>query len=103
MNSVMLRDSELVSTQDAEVFETYFGGDVKVDGVIDDPWTISHVGDVLSFQAPAGAAMKWFTLYNFELETDVAPDERSEVTLGVMMLGTPSELNVGLLAPGDPA
>lgn len=91
---------EIPLADTAQVFETFFG-DVEVDGENGADWTVDHSDGVLSFQAPAGNELTWFSLFNFEVETDAAPQEAGQIKLGVGEGGTPLELAVDIVAPGS--
>ncbi|NKI36251.1 hypothetical protein HFP89_13860 [Wenzhouxiangella sp. XN79A] len=93
----------------AEVFETFFGAPVT-DGHQTLDWAVQRVGGELVFTAPpptsrpapappASNDLTWFSLFNFEVETDVPPIEAA-VTLGVAEAGSPSELSAAVVAPG---
>ncbi len=89
----------------AQLFDTWFGAPV-VDGVQVADWTIERVGSELVFTAPAGVppntnALSWFSLFNFEVETDLPPvDGRGTMTLEVADAGSPSQLTSEIVAPG---
>lgn len=89
----------------AQIFETWFGAPV-VDGVQVADWTVEHVGGELVFTAPPGVppntnALSWFSLFNFEVETDVPPvDGRGTMTLEVADAGSPSQVTTDIVAPG---
>jgi len=89
----------------AQIFETWFGAPV-VDGVQVADWTVEHVGGELVFTAPPGIppntnALSWFSLFNFEVETDVPPvDGRGTMTLEVADAGSPSQVTTDIVAPG---
>lgn len=83
----------------AQVFDTFFG-DVEVDGEHGDPWTVDHSNGVLSFQAPANNPLTWFSLYNFEVETDAGPADNGQVVLHAAESGSPDMLTVETLSPG---
>ncbi len=72
-----------------------------VDGVAGDPWTISRSGNTLSFVAPANNTLRWFSLYNFEIETSVPPADRpGTLVLHAAEDGSPSTLSANLVVPG---
>lgn len=79
----------------ATVFDTYFG-DTDRDAVND--WRIGVHDTYVSFQAPPGNPLSWFTLFNFEIETD-APPVNSRVKLDLCGDGNDMERNVEILAP----
>lgn len=89
----------------AQAFETFFRAPV-VDGVQVADWTVQRVGGELVFTAPTATApntndLSWFTLFNFEVETDVPPvDGGSTMTLNVAEAGSPSQLTADIVAPG---
>ena len=84
----------------ATLLETGFRSPV-VDGVSGDPWTISRDGNILSFVAPANNALRWFSLYNFEIETDVPPADRpGTVVLHAAEGGPPTTVSADVVAPG---
>lgn len=72
-----------------------------VDGVAGDPWTISRSGNTLSFVAPANNTLRWFSLYNFEIETDARPaDTLGNVILHAAEAGSPATVTAKVVAPG---
>ena len=72
-----------------------------VDGVAGDPWSVTRNGDTLSFVAPASNALRWFSLYNFELVTNVAPADRpAAVVLHAAESGSPSTISAQVVAAG---
>ena len=84
----------------APLLDTEFRSPV-VDGVAGDPWTISRAGNILSFVAPDGNTLRWFSLYNFEIETTVAPASRPRtVVLHAAEGVSPATLSADLVAPG---
>lgn len=84
----------------ATLLESEFRSPV-VDGVAGDPWTISRSGDTLSFVAPANNTLRWFSLYNFEIETSVPPAGRpGTFVLHAAQEGSPSTFSADLVAPG---
>lgn len=88
----------------AQIFETYFGAPV-VDGVQVADWSVEHVGGELIFTAPPATApntndLSWFSLFNFEVETDATPTSEGTMTLNAAEAGLPSELDAGIVAPG---
>jgi len=55
----------------------------------------------LSFVAPANNALRWFSLYNFEIETDVPPADRpGTVVLHAAEGGPPTTVSADVVAPG---
>jgi len=93
----------------AGLFDTFFGAPVT-DGHQTLDWSVQRIGDELVFTAPpptprpppapaASNALTWFSLFNFELETDVPPIETS-LSLGVAEAGSPAELTAVAVAPG---
>ncbi|WP_376696072.1 hypothetical protein [Wenzhouxiangella sp. EGI_FJ10305] len=81
--------------ENAEVFDTYFG-DIDRDSGND--WRIEVHDAYVSFQAPPGNTLTWFTLFNFEVETD-APPVDSAVRLDLCGEGNDTEQDVAILAP----
>lgn len=80
---------------DATVFDTFFA---DVDSDAGNDWRVSVDQDYVLFQAPPGNALTWFTLFNFEIETD-APPENSRVRLD--LCGEGNETEVETLAPAS--
>lgn len=72
-----------------------------VDGVPGDSWTVSRAGNMLSFIAPSNNTLRWFSLYNFEIETNVAPaDRQGTIVLHAAQNGSPSTISTDVVAPG---
>ncbi len=63
--------------QNATVHDSFFG---DVDADTDNNWAFSVDSGVASFDAPPDNHLGWFTLFNFEIETDALP-VTSTVTL----------------------
>lgn len=82
---------------DATVFDTFFG---DVDSDTGNDWQVKVDRDYVLFQAPPGNPLGWFTLYNFEIETDAPPDD-SQVLLDLCGDGDPTEIDVDTLAPAS--
>lgn len=94
-----------------QLFETYFGAP-EVDGHQVEPWAVQRDGGELVFTAPpptpqtppappASNALTWFSLFNFEFETDIAPiDGGALMNLRAAEAGTPNELSANVVAPG---
>ena len=82
----------------AQLFDTFFYSP-EVDGVVGDDWTVSRDNDQLVFDAPANNHLRWFSLYNFEIETNAVPGS-DEVRLIPAQAGFPSELSVEIIVPG---
>jgi len=80
-------------SSDAAVFATHFGGG----GEIDD-WSIEVDASGVSFVPPVGQVQPWFTLYNFEIETD-APPQQGRLMLGLAQDTIVDVLEVAILAP----
>lgn len=78
---------------DASVFDSYFGGGPEAE-----EWAVRIDPDGVSFLPPEGQFQPWFTLYNFEIETDVSPDSGS-LTLGLARDAVVNELAVQILVP----
>lgn len=64
-------------TQDATVYDSFFG---DVDSNAANDWAFSVNTGVASFDAPPDNPLRWFTLFNFEIESDALP-VTSTVTL----------------------
>ncbi|HSH26852.1 MAG TPA: hypothetical protein VK972_03635, partial [Wenzhouxiangella sp.] len=64
-------------TQNASVHDSFFG---DVDADSDNDWFFSVDSGVASFDAPPDNHLGWFSLFNFEIETDARP-VTSTVTL----------------------
>ncbi|MGY6553787.1 MAG: hypothetical protein ACXIUM_04600 [Wenzhouxiangella sp.] len=80
---------------DAQVFASHFGG-----GPDAAAWTPQTGRNGVSFIPPAGEVQPWFTLYNFEIETDVAPTQTS-IRLGLAGHAVVDRMEVEILGP-DP-
>ena len=78
---------------DAEVFDTYFGG-----GPGADDWTVRISSGGVTFTPDGEDVQPWFTLYNFEIETD-APPQQGLVTLGLAQDAVVSAMPVQIVAP----
>ena len=88
----------------AALYETFFRAPV-VDGVQVAAWTVERVGAELVFTAPAATPpnsndLSWFTLFNFELETNAEPEQRGQLTLRAAEAGSPAQLQAGVIVPG---
>jgi hypothetical protein len=79
----------------AEVFDIHFA---DVDDNDANNWEVAATNGLVEFRAPAGNALEWFTLFNFEVETDAAP-VTSEVTLNVCGQDLSENLTVETLGP----
>lgn len=87
----------------AQIFETLFKAPV-IDGVQVAEWTAQRVGDELVFTAPPATPpnsndLTWFSLFNFEVETNAAPVTGS-LSLSAAEPGSPAELNADGVVPG---
>ncbi len=85
----------------AQVFETFFKAPV-VDGVQVADWTVQRIGGELVFTAPPATPpnsndLTWFSLFNFEVETDATPAQGS-VSMRAAA-GSPSQLNANAVVP----
>lgn len=77
----------------AQVFATHFGG-----GAAAPDWTVAVESDGVSFTPPSGQIQPWFTLYNFEIETDVPPGP-GQLRLGLAGDAVAADWDVQILAP----
>jgi hypothetical protein len=94
-----------------QLFDTYFGAP-EVDGHQVEAWAVQRDGGELVFTAPpptpqappappASNALTWFSLFNFEFETDVAPiDGGAPLNMRAAEAGSPNELSANVVAPG---
>ncbi len=87
-----------VPADGVQISETWMGGPPDE---LSSPWPASESGGMLSFSAPGGDFLSWFTLYNFEFVADAAPVTRS-VELDLAGRSLPSTVTVTTLAPGTP-
>lgn len=74
---------ELPLPSDANLFDTHFSSP-SFDGLVGSPWSVSRSGNSLVFEDPGDNPLNWFSLFNFEMETDAPPQDK-----GTMSLGTP--------------
>jgi hypothetical protein len=92
-----------------QVFDTFFGAP-EVDGHQTVAWSVQREGGELVFTAPpptprpppeppASNELTWFSLFNFEVETDVPPT-RGEVRMRAAEAGTPDTVVARVVAPG---
>jgi len=61
-------------------------------------WTLTRDADGLHWQAPAGHALNWGTLYRFSFTADRMP-AAATATLGVATAGAPASYSTATLAP----
>ena len=80
-------------TSHARVFDSHFGG-----GPHSDDWSLQNEADGVSFIPPAGQAQPWFTLYNFEIETD-APPVQSRLSIGLAQDAVTDAIDIPILGP----
>jgi hypothetical protein len=78
---------------EATVYSSYFGG-----GPDTDAWHIELTPNGVDFIPPDHQFQPWFTLYNFEIETDVAPGS-GQISLGLGQDASLDTLAVSILAP----
>ncbi len=64
-------------------------------------WVATIAADSISWQAPAGNALDWGTLFNFGFETDGAPADVT-ATLGVEEAGSPDHFDLASKGPLPP-
>ncbi|MEM1081916.1 MAG: hypothetical protein AAGH65_10085, partial [Pseudomonadota bacterium] len=83
----------------AQLLDTFFYSP-EVDGVIGEDWQVTREDGELVFTAAGGNTLRWFSLYNFEVVTDAVPTN-GEVTLIPAQAGSPSDLTVRVLTPGE--
>jgi len=83
----------------ASVFAASFR---DVDELPSNDWLPAGSPDGITWQAPAGNALDWGTLFNFSVETDSAP-VASAAELGALEAGGPETLSIDTLAPHTPA
>ena len=77
----------------AEVFDSFFGG-----GPDAQAWDVEISPAGVTFLPPEDQFQPWFTLYNFEIETD-APPSQSALSLGLGEGAVSDTLSVQILAP----
>ncbi|MDZ7789756.1 MAG: hypothetical protein U5L08_04535 [Xanthomonadales bacterium] len=77
------------------VHDTFFG---DIDDDARNDWDITVNSDHLLFEAPPDNPLTWFTLFNFEVETD-APPVTSEVRIALGDDASQSSVNVRTIAP----
>jgi len=82
-----------------QVSDTWMGGPPDE---LNSPWGGSESGGMLTFSAPPGEILPWFTLYNFEFVSNAAPANRT-LELGLAGADSPGTVSVTTLAPGVPA
>ncbi|MCC5865787.1 MAG: hypothetical protein JJU31_11750 [Wenzhouxiangella sp.] len=82
---------------DAALLETWMGGPPDV---LPSPWAASRAGGQVEFRSEAGKVLPWFTLYNFELLTDAAPESQGGVLMGVPGCAEPGSIQTAVPAPG---
>ncbi|MGY6587961.1 MAG: hypothetical protein ACXIUB_06675 [Wenzhouxiangella sp.] len=78
---------------DAVVLDSHFGG-----GSSAAAWSVEHGAFGVTFAPPEGQVQPWFTLYNFEIETDQPPVEAS-MQLGLANEAIADEWGVTILGP----
>lgn len=84
----------------AQLFDTWFYSP-PVDGVAGSDWGVTRAGNELVFSAPGDNPLRWFSLYNFEFETDAEPaTQPAKLTLGVAEPGTPTVLQADAVVAG---
>lgn len=69
------------------------------DGATGAAWTVDREGDRLRFEDPGDNAVRWFSLFHFEIETDAAP-ALGRIELRAADAGSPAALDVELFVPG---
>lgn len=79
------------------VFDTFFN---DIDSDADNDWDVVIGDDHVLFQAPTGNPLKWFSLFNFEIETDAAPVD-SVVWLDLCGSQPPGDQQVETLGPAS--
>lgn len=83
----------LVLPSGAVVFDHHVGVGPDANG-----WSLVSTATGVSFLPPIGQFQPWFTLYNFEIETDVPP-AIGEVYLGLVNPDQDERVAVSMLAP----
>ncbi len=76
-----------------EVFDSYFGG-----GPDAQAWDVQIAPDGVTFLPPEHQFQPWFTLYNFEIETD-APPGQGALSLGLANDAVTDAVEVQIVAP----
>jgi hypothetical protein len=81
----------------ATVHDTFFG---DVDDEAGNDWSISVDDDRVRFDAPPGNPLTWFTLFNFEIETDAQPVS-TRVSLDLGSDASQPDIEVTTIGPAE--
>ena len=81
----------------AEIYDAYFG---DIDQNPANDWVTTIGNGFVAFEARDGNRLGWFTLFNFEIETDAAPVD-SLIRLDLGNTAVQSELSVETLGPAS--